>query len=37
MSHSPSPHDTQVRTLDAGKQVVLMIALGVVLALLITL
>ncbi len=33
MSHHSSPHDTQVHILDAGKQVVLMIAFGVLLAL----
>lgn len=33
MSHSPSPHDTQVHILDAAKQLVLMLALGALLAL----
>lgn len=37
MSHAPSPHDTQVRMLDAGKQIVLMAALGLAVALLLTL
>ncbi len=37
MSHHPSPHDTPVHMLDAGKQIVFMVALGMALALLLTL